>query len=116
MATQAEKREKRRIVAERIKLGDDPDVVAVEEKVTPQMIWHSCREFGVIRPHQQRRPPTRVYEIIAALFDPAKKIKDIAANLKITYQRVSQVYGNAVKAGIPLPERKRGVYKRNGKH
>ena len=47
------------------------------------------------------------YEILASLFDPAQTLVKIAVRHGVSVARVSKVYNDAKRAGVPVPRRAR---------
>jgi len=85
------------------------DAAAEKFGVTVNTVRTACREHGVAYVAAvSHESPASTYKIIAALFTTAR-MDDIAAKHRVSKAFVSQVYARCRKAGIPVPERKRGV-------
>lgn len=102
--THAERRERRKQIAETIKSEMlTLSTAAKRFKVCLRLCEMACIEHGV-KPF--REPPNRVsansFSILKRLLDGARQV-DLARELNITKQRVGQIATNAKRAGFKLP-------------
>lgn len=107
-----EERATRRLrIAQAVKGGMPLSTAAKRFKTTPQHVRTSCVEHGVPIPRQDPRWAVGQSLVIAAAlqkWDPAMGFAGVARRLKVTRERVRQVYREARRVGLEIGEWSRG--------
>jgi DNA-directed RNA polymerase sigma subunit (sigma70/sigma32) len=113
--THAEARKRsQKIVAAARATDATADELAARFGISAERVRYFCKKAGVAlrRPTTKTSRPVRSMQILKALFDPSQSMLEIAQQLGISKQRVSQVYQEALKVKIPgLPSRRPGIPK-----
>ena len=104
--THPERAARRLAIAEYVReTGCTVDEAAKRFGVTVSTAAGACRDHGVKAAAKSRGLQPNTLKILADLFDATSTIDEIADRRGVTKQRVSQVFVQALKAGIPIPRR-----------
>lgn len=107
--THAERFERRQRMVEKVNNGMDPRQVAAEFGVSYPTVMSARKEFDPGRTFYRSRVSVNCFQILAKLFDLAATYQAIADDMRVSRQRVGQIYDLARKAGVPgLPIRPKG--------
>lgn len=98
--THAERRERRKQMAAKVREGAEPETVAREFRVTLDLVERACKEFKVRL--LKRKTGLRTFRIIALLLQ-GLSVKTVAEQIGVTYQWVKEVRSDASEAGITFP-------------
>ena len=99
----AERRERRRQIADHVRKHRDIGLSAREFEVSESTVRKVCIEFGIDTPKQGNRGREMsgsTYEILADLINTDKSMKQIAKERELSVQRVSEIASKARQAGI----------------
>lgn len=106
--THEERMERRAQLAEQVRKGKNAKEVAKAHGVSYGLVQAACAEHGVDLTDRGSGSVKHwtCYEILAHLFDPKVTMVSIAADMRVSHTRVSEVYKQAMQAGVPgLPLR-----------
>lgn len=106
--THEERRARREAMAEDILRGESLGVVAATYGVSYGTACLANKLAGV-RGIQGPGVKLSTFAILAKLLNSDASLTEIASEFSLTHQRVSQIYGAAIKAGIRVPRRRQGV-------
>lgn len=99
---------RRRNIADHIKSTNcTVDEAAQLFGVSIAIVHGACREHGVTRPSSRTDNHVETLAIVADMFDASRTLSEIAKARNVSRQRVSRLFVDAVKAGIPIPRRTR---------
>ena len=115
--THPERAARRQAIAEYVRQTKcTVDEAATIFGVTVSTVAGACRAHGVKPAAKSRGLQPNTFKILADLFDATLTVDDIADRRGVTKQRVSQVFVQALKAGIPIPRRTKSpeLASRNG--
>lgn len=70
------------------------------------MVDYVRKEFGLAPDWKPLTMPPSTYEIIADLVNTDQKLCVLAEKYRLTAQRISKIYRECVRAGIPVTSRK----------
>lgn len=95
---------RRREMAEMVKTGLDPDLIAERYNCTRETVRKHCQAFGVPWPEKPNPGRRRTLAILARLLRPQKldSFSSIGREFGVTRQRVANIYREAVQAGFKL--------------
>ena len=100
--TRAEKKERRRRIAQAVTDGWTVGQAAAYFGVSYPTAYEACREHDVVM--VTPKLPS-CWSILADFFDAGMPMNSIAEKHNVSRQRVYQIYDEAKQYGIPVPER-----------
>ena len=104
--THEQRSARRQQIAEHVRdAGDTIGDAARLFGVSIATVRSACLEYRVKWPDSTHEKHVGSLELIAAMFDSTKSLAEIADSRNVSRQRVSRLFVDAVKAGIPIPRR-----------
>ncbi len=108
--THDQRRNRRSAIAEFAKTHTKYETMN-EFGVSKTCVRDAIKEHGVSFKKDISMLSSNSFDVIALLINTEKSLLEIASDLHMTHQRVSQIYISCKKAGIPVKIRKRGCKK-----
>ena len=110
--THNERHQRRSDIAAAITAGTPAAEMAQRHGMSLSNVYLACKEFGVqsngASTVKENRVPQSTFSIIAALLNTDRTMIDLAAQFRISKQRVSQIYRRCLDCGIAVRKREAG--------